>query len=120
MQGSGRQFVPWIHEADYARAVEFLIAREDLAGPFNFVAPNPCPTASSWPRCAKLLICPTASPPRRWQSARRMAAGNERGVGAGQLPRHPGRLLEVGFDFQFPDWPEAAEDLVRQWEHRND
>jgi NAD dependent epimerase/dehydratase family enzyme len=32
----------------------------------------------------------------------------------------PGRLLDAGFQFEFPDWPEAAEDLVRQWRHRND
>jgi NAD dependent epimerase/dehydratase family enzyme len=32
----------------------------------------------------------------------------------------PGRLLDAGFEFEFPEWPEAAEDLVRQWQHRND
>ena len=29
-QGNGRQYVSWIHENDFARAVEFLIDREDL------------------------------------------------------------------------------------------
>ena len=42
-QGNGRQFVAWIHEADYARAVEFLIDREDMDGPVNIAAPNPLP-----------------------------------------------------------------------------
>ena len=27
----------------------------------------------------------------------------------------PGRLLDAGFQFEFPTWPEAAADLVRQW-----
>jgi NAD dependent epimerase/dehydratase family enzyme len=27
----------------------------------------------------------------------------------------PGRLLEGGFPFQFPHWPEAARDLVERW-----
>jgi NAD dependent epimerase/dehydratase family enzyme len=27
----------------------------------------------------------------------------------------PGRLLQNGFSFQFPTWPEAAGDLCRQW-----
>jgi uncharacterized protein len=31
-QGSGRQFVSWIHETDFARAVDFLISREEMAG----------------------------------------------------------------------------------------
>ena len=30
----------------------------------------------------------------------------------------PGRLLQAGFDFQFPAWPEAAADLVDRWRHR--
>ena len=32
----------------------------------------------------------------------------------------PGRLLDAGFEFEFPEWPEAAEDLVRQWRHKSD
>jgi len=27
----------------------------------------------------------------------------------------PGRLLQSGFDFRFPDWPSAARDLVRRF-----
>jgi NAD dependent epimerase/dehydratase family enzyme len=27
----------------------------------------------------------------------------------------PGRLLAAGFQFQFPDWPAAARDLVGRW-----
>ena len=40
-QGSGRQWVSWIHEDDFARAVEFLIARENLEGPVNIASPYP-------------------------------------------------------------------------------
>jgi hypothetical protein len=31
----------------------------------------------------------------------------------------PGRLLDAGFQFQFNQWPEAAEDLVQQWRNRD-
>ena len=30
----------------------------------------------------------------------------------------PGRLLESGFQFKFPEWPVAASDLVAQWRKR--
>ena len=30
----------------------------------------------------------------------------------------PGRLRAAGFRFEFPTWPEAAEDLVWQWKRR--
>jgi hypothetical protein len=32
----------------------------------------------------------------------------------------PGRLLDAGFHFDFPAWPQAAEDLAQQWRHRNE
>ena len=31
-QGPGTQFVSWIHEADFVRAIEVLIAREEFTG----------------------------------------------------------------------------------------
>src|SRR6266850_2311518 len=37
--GSGKQFVSWIHEADFCRAVEWLIAHEDFNGAVNLCAP---------------------------------------------------------------------------------
>jgi len=42
-QGSGSQFVSWIHEADFVRAIEWLIAREELSGVVNLASPNPLP-----------------------------------------------------------------------------
>src|SRR5258707_791961 len=39
--GSGKQFVSWIHEDDYCRAVEWVIAHDELIGPINLAAPNP-------------------------------------------------------------------------------
>ena len=27
----------------------------------------------------------------------------------------PGRLLDAGFEFRHPTWPEAARDLCEQW-----
>src|SRR5690606_5665238 len=39
----GAQYVSWIHEHDFARAVEFLIDRDDLEGPVNLASPRPVP-----------------------------------------------------------------------------
>jgi hypothetical protein len=120
-QGNGRQFVCWIHEDDFARAVDFLIDREDLDGPVNIVAPNPLPN-------------------REFMQALREAWGRPNGLPAPSLLIEigafflrteselvlksrrvvPGCLLDAGFEFEFPQWPEAAEDLVWQWQHRND
>ena len=41
--GSGRQFVSWIHEADFVRAIDFLIANENIDGCVNICSPGPLP-----------------------------------------------------------------------------
>jgi uncharacterized protein (TIGR01777 family) len=40
-QGNGKQFVSWIHIADFCKAVEFVIVKDALVGPVNIVAPAP-------------------------------------------------------------------------------
>ena len=120
-QGNGRQFVSWIHELDFARAVEFLIAREDLDGPVNLAAPHPlrnrefmAALQDAWgmPNCFPVpsLLLETGAFFLRTDTE--LVLKSRRVV--------PGRLLKAGFQFEFPTWPDAAEDLVRQWRHRND
>ena len=43
--GAGRQWMPWVALSDWLGAVDFLIEREDLAGPVNVVAPHPATNA---------------------------------------------------------------------------
>ena len=43
--GGGKQWVPWIAMQDWLRAVEFLLERDDIAGPVNVVGPEPVTNA---------------------------------------------------------------------------
>lgn len=38
--GSGRQKMSWIHELDFARAIEYAIVDHSVSGPYNIVAPE--------------------------------------------------------------------------------
>ena len=39
----GQQFVSWIHDRDFVRAIEFLLDREDFDGPINLASADPIP-----------------------------------------------------------------------------
>ncbi|XLS30164.1 TIGR01777 family oxidoreductase [Flavobacteriaceae bacterium M23B6Z8] len=40
-QGNGNQMISWIHETDFARAVDHIIRSPDLSGVINVTAPKP-------------------------------------------------------------------------------
>jgi uncharacterized protein (TIGR01777 family) len=40
-QGSGIQWMSWLHEDDWVGIVRFLIANKDIKGAFNLASPNP-------------------------------------------------------------------------------
>jgi len=118
-QGSGRQFVSWIHEADYARAVEFLIFREDLEGPINLAAPHPLTNREFMAALREAWDVPNGLPaPSLAIKLGAFFLRTEPELVLQSCRAVPGRLLEAGFNFEFPEWPEAAEDLVRRWKSR--
>ena len=119
-QGNGRQFVSWIHESDFARAVEFLIGREDMDGPVNIAAPNPLPNREFMAALRDAWEMPNGLPapwPLLEIGTLLMRTESELVLKSRRVV--PGRLLEAGFLFEFRNWPEAAEDLVRQWRTGN-
>jgi len=121
MQGNGRQFISWMHEIDFARAVEFLIAREDIAGPINLAAPNPLPNREFMAALRDAWDMPNGLPaPALIVELAAFLLRTESELVLKSRRVVPGRLLDAGFQFTFPEWPDAVQDLVRQWRHRDD
>jgi hypothetical protein len=119
--GNGRQFVSWIHEIDFARAVDFLVQREDLDGPVNVAAPTPLPNRAFMAALRDAWDVPNGLPaPALIIEIAALLLRTESELVLKSRRVVPGRLLDAGFEFKFPEWPEAAEDLVRQWRHRDD
>ena len=120
-QGNGRQFVSWIHEMDFARAVEFLIDNEDLEGAVNIASPNPLPNREFMAELRDAWGMPNGLPaPAPLLEIAAFFLRTETELVLKSRRVVPGRLLDAGFEFEYPTWPEAAENLVEQWRHRND
>ncbi len=118
-QGNGRQFVSWIHGLDFARAVEFLIAREDIDGVVNLAAPDPLPNREFMTILRDAYGMPNGIPapaPLIELAAFFLRTESELVLKSRRVV--PARLLHAGFEFHFPTWQEAAQDLVRQWRQR--
>ncbi|WP_354643762.1 TIGR01777 family oxidoreductase [Kitasatospora camelliae] len=110
----GGQYVSWIHDTDLVRAVEFLIAREDVAGPVNLAAPHPVTYREFMRGVRTAWGIPIGLPATRWMAeigAFALRSDTELLLKSRRVT--PGRLLAEGFAFTHPSWPEAAADLVR-------
>jgi hypothetical protein len=114
--GNGRQYVSWVHDRDFVRAVDWLIERGDISGPVNVAAPQPLPNAEFMRVLRRAWGMPVGLPAARWMlevGAWLIRTESELVLKSRRVV--PGRLLASGFRFEFPDWPAATDDLCRRW-----
>jgi len=107
--GNGRHWFPWIHMSDLIGAIEFLISREDLKGPFNFAAPGQIRNVDFARTLGKNLGRPAVMPAPAFML--RLLLGEMGNTLLSSQRAVPDRLTRAGFDFQFPDAAAALEDL---------
>lgn len=113
--GDGRQYISWVHERDFIRSVYWLIERQDLSGPINISSPNPLPNKEFMRVLRRAAGVPIGLPAAEWMlaiGAILMRTETELILKSRRVV--PTRLLDSGFKFDFPDWKDAAVDLVRQ------
>ena len=119
--GDGRQYISWVHDRDFVRAVYHLIECKDLSGPVNISAPNPLPNAEFLRELRAAAGVGFGLPSSRWMievGALLMRTESELVLKSRRVV--PGRLLDSGFTFDFPEWPAAAADLCRRWRDSRD
>jgi uncharacterized protein (TIGR01777 family) len=113
--GNGKQYVSWIHEADFVRAIEWIIEHESLTDIVNVASPNPLPNEAFMRELRKASHTPFGLSSPEWlitigatllQTEPELVLKSRRVI--------PGKLLASGFDFTFPTWPQAALDLCNQ------
>ena len=114
--GNGRQYVSWIHEADFVRAVYWLIEQESLSGPVNLAAPNPLPNAEFMRDLRQAWGVPIGLPATKWmleigamflRTETELILKSRRVVSA--------KLAQSGFIFHFAKWTDATQDLHARW-----
>ncbi|MEU9475943.1 TIGR01777 family oxidoreductase [Streptomyces sp. NPDC048191] len=111
----GAQYVSWIHDEDFVRAVEFLVDRDDIEGPVNLASPGPLPQRDFMRALRAAWGVPLGLPATRWMAelgAFALRSDTELLLKSRRVV--PGRLLEAGFGFAYREWEPAAVDLVRR------
>lgn len=113
--GNGKQYVSWIHDADFVRSLSWIIDRDHLSGPINLAAPNPLPNADFMRALRQAQGIMIGLPATAWMleiGAYFMRTETELLLKSRRVV--PGKLRQDGFEFRFPTWPEAAADLTRR------
>jgi len=111
----GRQFISWIHEQDFVRAVDFLIEGNNIHGPVNLAAPYPLRQREFMATLRAALGKRLGLPASKWMveiGAALMKTDTELILKSRRVV--PKRLIDAGFLFEFPNWDSAALDLVRR------
>jgi uncharacterized protein (TIGR01777 family) len=113
---SGQQFVSWVHDADFLRSIEYLIARDEIDGPVNIASPNPIPNRDFMKALREAWGTRIGLPAASWMlEIGTIILRTETELVLKSRRVIPGRLIAAGFQFQFPHWALAAQNLVGRW-----
>jgi uncharacterized protein (TIGR01777 family) len=112
--GSGRQYLSWLHLADYHAVCQWIIARPECSGVYNACGPAPVTNAAFMRELRKALHRPWSPPAPAW-AAKQVARWILRVdpslalAGCRAVPRH---LLAEGFVFRHAGLAPALRDLL--------
>ncbi|MFP4109327.1 MAG: TIGR01777 family oxidoreductase, partial [Desulfonatronovibrio sp.] len=108
--GSGKQWFPWVHILDLARALHFLSQKKEINGPVNVCAPKPVTNQEFTRAMGRALNRPTLMKvpgfalKLRYGQVADMLLSGQRCI--------PKVLRDAGFEFKFKEIDQALEDIV--------
>ena len=110
--GDGRQFMSWIHERDFVRAVEWLMTHQEIEGVVNLAAPEPLRNSEFIRALRHACGAHFGLPVSGWiLGAGVFAMRTEAELVLKSRRVVPARLLQSGFTFDYARWPVAANAL---------
>jgi uncharacterized protein (TIGR01777 family) len=109
--GNGYQWFPWMHIDDLIAAIEFVIKHQEIRGPLNFCAPNPVRNRDLAKTIGDVLNRPAFMPAPAFMI--RMVLGEFGGVLLDSQRTVPDKLMQYGYNFQYPNIKGAIEAIVK-------
>ncbi|MCV2483894.1 TIGR01777 family oxidoreductase [Flavobacterium sp. SH_e] len=111
-QGKGNQFISWIHEEDFANAIDFIIERE-ITGVINIVSPEPIRNTDFMQKLRKTVGFPFGIPLNKFfLEIGSFFIRTETELVLKSRNVVPKRLLENGFQFKFATLEKALKILI--------
>lgn len=112
--GDGFQMISWIHLDDLVRACAFLIEHQEINGAVNFTAPEPISNLEQTKVMGKILDRPTFFDLPAWLV--KLIFGEGSIVMLDSKEVYPALLQESGFEFLYPTFDSAMEQIVHAQE----
>lgn len=113
-QGKGNQFISWIHEEDFARAIAFVIENK-LENEINIVSPNPIRNIAFMAKLRKAVGFPFGISQPEWLlefGSKLINTETELVLKSRNVI--PKRLQENGFTFKFETVEKSFENLLKK------
>lgn len=110
--GSGRQYVSWIHLQDNIRAIDFVMRNDKIIGAVNLTAPTAYTNKEFGKIIGKVSHRPYWFPVPSFGLKLVLGEKSEL-VLEGQKVK-PGKLLEHGFQFKYPDLESALRSIYNK------
>lgn len=111
----GRKYVSWIHHEDFCRAIEWILVHDNVQGGINVAAPNPTTNRDMMRVLRRVCGMPIGLPATAWMmeiGAFFMRTETELMLKSRRVV--PGTLLREGFQFTYPEFKQAADDLEQR------
>ena len=110
--GSGKQGFSWIHETDFARALEFILQKQ-MTGVVNIVSPTPTSNQVFMNTLCKTLKVPFGFPISKMMlEFGAKIIGTETELVLKSRNVVPKRLVENGFEFKYGELGNAFDQLT--------
>ena len=114
-QGKGNQMISWIHIDDFNRAVEHVLNKTEIEGVINIGAPNPVRNKDFMQKLREFSKRPFGLPAPKGllEFGARIIKTETELILKSRFIR-PEKLMQTGFEFQYPTVDSAMEDLVKE------